>query len=33
MKRYFDSDSEIDDEEIDELEALLVRRFHRGKEK
>ena len=31
MKRYADSDSEIDDEDIDELEALIARRFHRGK--
>ena len=33
MKRYVGSYSEIDDEDIDELEALLARRFHRGKGK
>ena len=33
LKRYVDSDSETDDEDIDELEALLARRFHRGKGK
>ena len=33
MKRYVDSDSETNDEDIDELEALLARRFHRGKGK
>ena len=33
MKKYANSDSEIDDEEIDELEALLARRFHKGKGK
>ena len=31
--RYHDSDSEMDDEDIDELEALLARRLHRGKGK
>ena len=33
MKKYVDSDTETDDEDIDELEALLGRRFHRGKGK
>ena len=33
MKRYANSDSEIDDEDIDELKALFARRFHRGKGK
>ena len=33
MKRYVDSDSEIDDEDIDELEDILAKRFHRGKGK
>ena len=33
MKKYADSDSEIDDEDIDKLETLLARRFHKGKEK
>ena len=32
MNKYADSDSEIDDEYIDEHEALIARRFHRGKE-
>ena len=33
MKKYVDSDSEIDDEDIEELEALLAKKFHRGKGK
>ena len=33
MNKYGDSDSDINDEDIDELEALLARRFHRGKGK
>ena len=33
MKIYANSDSETNDEDIDELEALLARRFHKGKGK
>ena len=31
--KHVSSDSDIDDEDVDQLEALLERRFHRGKGK
>ena len=31
--KYVSSDSDIDEEDVDQLEALLARRFHRGKGK
>ena len=30
---YVSSDSSIDENDVDQLEALLARRFHRGKDK
>lgn len=33
IEKYFSNDSVIDEEDVDQLEALLARRFHRGKGK
>ena len=31
--KHVSSDNNIDEEDVDQLEALLARRFHRGKDK
>ena len=31
--KYVSSDNDIDEEDVEQLEALLARRFHRGKGK